>query len=119
MAKKKPASSTGAKSTNGANSKTSAKSNGRQPAASLKSAAKEATSSATAVAQGEMSTEQIGQVAGQVWHELAETDGQSLAALKKSIDAPGDLVAAALGWLAREGKLEFATSGRTLKISLR
>ena len=47
------------------------------------------------------STEQMGEVAGMVWHVLAERDGQSLAALKKAVDAPGDLVLAAVGWLAR------------------
>lgn len=63
--------------------------------------------------------EQIGEVAGLVWHVLAERDGQSLTALKKAVDAPSDLVLAAVGWLAREGKLEFVTSGRTMSVSLR
>ncbi len=61
----------------------------------------------------------IGEVAGEIWQLLATSDGQTLAAIKKAIAAPGDVVAAAVGWLAREGKLEFATSGRTLKISLK
>jgi len=50
---------------------------------------------------------------------LADHGGQSLTALKKSIDAPAELVVAAVGWLAREGKLDFATSGRSVKVSLR
>ena len=62
--------------------------------------------------------EQIGEVAGLVWHVLAERDGQSLTVLKKAVDAPGDLVLAAVGWLG-EGKLEFVTSGRTMSVSLR
>ena len=66
-----------------------------------------------------LSDEQIGQIAGEVWHLLAASDGLSLAALKKSFDAPSDTVLAALGWLAREGKIDFASSGRTVKVSLR
>ena len=54
-----------------------------------------------------------------IWHVLAEQGGQNLPALKKSIDAPAELVLAAAGWLAREGKLSFSASGRSTKISLR
>jgi hypothetical protein len=61
----------------------------------------------------------IGEVAGEVWALLAESDGQTLAAIKKSIDAPADLVVAAVGWLAREDKLAFTTSGRTVKLALK
>ena len=55
-------------------------------------------------------------MAGEVWGLLAESDGQTLAAIKKSIDAPPDVVVAALGWLAREDKLEFIASGRTREV---
>ena len=61
----------------------------------------------------------IGDVAGEIWGLLAESDGQTLAAIKKSIDAPADLVVAAVGWLAREDKLAFVTSGRTVKLALK
>ena len=66
-----------------------------------------------------LSGDAIGEVAGDVWEVLKEESGQSLAAIKKSIDAPGDVVVAAVGWLAREEKLEFERSGRTVKVSLR
>jgi hypothetical protein len=66
-----------------------------------------------------LSEDQIGEVAGEIWHALAEHGGQSPTALKKLIDAPAELVLAAVGWLAREGKLEFAMSGRSVKVSLR
>jgi hypothetical protein len=61
----------------------------------------------------------IGDVAGEVWGLLAKSDGQTLTAIKKSIDAPADLVVAAVGWLAREDKLAFTTSGRTVKLALK
>ena len=66
-----------------------------------------------------LSNDQIGEVAGDVWEMLGEDGEKSLAAIKKSIDAPADMVMAAVGWLAREEKLEFALSGRTVKVSLR
>lgn len=60
----------------------------------------------------------IGDTAGQVWHVLS-SGPQTVANLKKAIDAPSDLVLAAIGWLAREGKLKFDSSGRSVTISLR
>jgi hypothetical protein len=66
-----------------------------------------------------MANEDIGQVAGDVWQLLDQEGGQSLPAIKKAIDAPDDVVLAAIGWLAREDKLFFSKSGRSLTISLR
>jgi hypothetical protein len=66
-----------------------------------------------------ISNDEIGRVAGQLWHLLDKGGAQNVAALKKAIDAPADLTLAAIGWLAREDKLEFSNSGRTVKISLR
>jgi hypothetical protein len=49
-----------------------------------------------------------------------DRDGtQTIAAIKKSVDAPGDVVVAAIGWLAREDKLDFSGDSRSVKISLR
>jgi hypothetical protein len=70
-------------------------------------------------AQPIISNEQIGHVAGDLWHLLDKDGGQSLASIKKAANAPDELILAAIGWLAREDKLDFTTSGRTLKISLR
>jgi hypothetical protein len=68
---------------------------------------------------GSFSGIEIGHVAGDVWGLLGRDGGQTIAVIKKSIDAPGDVVLAAIGWLAREDKLEFSANGRTVKISLR
>ena len=70
-------------------------------------------------AQPAISNEQIGHVAGDLWRLLDKQGGQNLAAIKKATSASDELVLAAIGWLAREDKLEFSASGRTLKISLR
>jgi Winged helix-turn-helix domain (DUF2582) len=66
-----------------------------------------------------LANESIGHVAGEVW-QLLDGDGeQSLPAIKKAVDAPDDMILAAIGWLAREDKLSFSKSGRSLTISLR
>jgi hypothetical protein len=75
-------------------------------------------SSSVATSRG-FSADDIGHVAGDVWGLLSGSGGQTLAAIKKSVSAPPDIVAAAIGWLAREGKLEFAAKGRQVVISLR
>ena len=67
-----------------------------------------------------ISDEFIGQIAGRVWHELSRKDeGLTVADLKKAVDAPPDLVLAAVGWLAREHKLDYKSNGRAAKIALK
>lgn len=67
-----------------------------------------------------LTVEEIGHAAGEVWGALSTGNGGvSLAALKKSVDAPADLVLLALGWLAREDKVEIDASGRTPTVSLK
>ncbi|MCU0979565.1 MAG: winged helix-turn-helix domain-containing protein [Pirellulaceae bacterium] len=60
--------------------------------------------------------EQIGQIAGLVWHALNESGPQSMAKLVKTVDAPRDMVLQAVGWLAREDKvcIEDAKRGRII-----
>lgn len=66
-----------------------------------------------------MACNTIGECAGVVWSCLNDQGPQSLAKLKKSVDAPADMVLAAIGWLAREGKLTFETGGKQVTLSLR
>jgi hypothetical protein len=125
MAKKKVVSSPASSSTSGSKRKSQAKAASRQssdakkPASKKPKAKKQGAAVAFPCRQRVLSDHQIGEVAGEIWHLLAEHGGQGLAALKNSIDAPAELVLAAVGWLAREGKLNFATSGRSLNVSLR
>jgi hypothetical protein len=77
------------------------------------------TRKAGATTQPAFSPQEIGNAAGEIWALLSNNGEQTLAAIKKSVDTPSEVVLAAIGWLAREDKLEFATSGRTVKISLR
>ena len=69
--------------------------------------------------QPAIAADEIGRVAGDVWSLLNRDGGQTLSAIKKSVDAPADIVVAAIGWLAREDKLEFLVSGRAVTVSLR
>ena len=63
--------------------------------------------------------EQIGQTAGLVWHTLDKHGPQSITKLAKMIDAPRDIVMQAVGWLAREEKLEIKEIKRGRIVSLR
>ena len=74
---------------------------------------------AAARVAGTLSDIEIGHVAGEVWGALARDGELTIAAIKKAVDAPSDVVMAGLGWLAREHKLVFTTQGRSVKISLR
>jgi hypothetical protein len=62
--------------------------------------------------------DQIGEVAGQVWHCLSANESKSFAQLAKQIDAPRDQVMQAVGWLAREGKVSITENGRSRSVSL-
>ncbi|HDM36364.1 MAG TPA: hypothetical protein ENG09_03805 [Candidatus Syntrophoarchaeum butanivorans] len=56
--------------------------------------------------------ERIGITAGKVWHLLSERGELALTNIVKEIDEPPSMVYMAIGWLAREGKLEFMASRR-------
>ncbi len=65
------------------------------------------------------SISQIGETAGQVWHLLDVRGSLSIAKLVKEIDAPRDTIMQALGWLAREDKINIDEDSRTKTVSLR
>ena len=62
--------------------------------------------------------ETIGEGAGLIWGYLAENGETTVAALKKEVDLKGDLAILALGWLAREGKVQIEKKGTSVKVSL-
>ncbi len=57
-----------------------------------------------------MNTETIGTWAGLVWNALNETDVLSLKQLKKITKLKDKETFAAIGWLAREGKVDVQTN---------
>jgi hypothetical protein len=63
-------------------------------------------------------TLQIGEAAGLVWRTLAAKGPLSYAKLVKATSLSRDEVMQAVGWLAREDKLEFQ-DGRTIVVGLR
>jgi hypothetical protein len=62
--------------------------------------------------------QQIGETAGSVWHELSEKGPLSVAKLVDSIGGNRDVVMQAIGWLAREGKIEITENKRGKTVSL-
>ena len=63
---------------------------------------------------------EIGETAGKLWHVLDLKGPQTLTKLLKEVDdVPRDVVMQAIGWLAREDKLEIEEEGRTRVVSLR
>jgi hypothetical protein len=63
---------------------------------------------------------EIGEAAGRLWHVLDVKGPQTVAKLVKEMDdIPRDVVMQAMGWLAREDKLEMEEDGRTRIVSLR
>lgn len=62
----------------------------------------------------------IGTTAGMVWGYLRENDGRKIALsdLKKLRGVKPDDVLAAIGWLAREGKIQFHNDQRKISLSL-
>jgi hypothetical protein len=91
---------------------------GKRPIPKLAGAAAVGKRSAT-VASPAFTGIAIGHAAGDVWGILSSGEPRTIAELKKSVKAPGDVVVAAIGWLAREHKLEFVVNGKTVKIGLR
>jgi predicted ArsR family transcriptional regulator len=63
--------------------------------------------------------DQIGETAGVIWRLLSDNGPTSVTRLTKQADTPRDQVMLAIGWLAREGKIEVEEQARGRVISLR
>ena len=61
---------------------------------------------------------EIGESAGKVWQFLSEHAGSTPEHIGKGVKLKESLLYAAIGWLAREGKLSFEGHDKTTKISL-
>jgi len=62
---------------------------------------------------------QVGEAAGKVWHVLSSDGPQSLTQLKKKIKEPSEVVSFAVGWLAREDKIELSTEKKSYRVTLK
>ncbi|MFB6115531.1 MAG: winged helix-turn-helix domain-containing protein [Candidatus Nanohalobium sp.] len=61
----------------------------------------------------------IGEVAGEVYEYLDDNGQASVSGVTKAVDYPGTKVYMAMGWLAREGNLEFIDKKRGNAVRLR
>jgi hypothetical protein len=62
---------------------------------------------------------QVGQTAGKIWNLLSADGPQTLVQIKKKLNGSGDLVPFALGWLAREDKVEISQDKKNLTVVLK
>ncbi len=62
--------------------------------------------------------EMIGEAAGKIWNYLNENGETTLSKLKKDLDLKGSAAEFAIGWLAREGKVEMAKKGISTNVKL-
>ncbi len=63
--------------------------------------------------------DQIGGSAGTIWHALHKDGPMSVAKLVETVELNRDLVMQAIGWLAREGKLQITETKRGRILALR
>ena len=62
---------------------------------------------------------QVGETAGKVWHLLNDEGPHTFAQLKKKLDGSGELLSFALGWLAREDKVDIRQEKKIVKVALK
>jgi predicted ArsR family transcriptional regulator len=62
---------------------------------------------------------QVGETAGKIWHLLSEEGPHTISQLKKKLNGSGELVSFALGWLAREDKVDITQQKRVFTVALR
>jgi hypothetical protein len=72
-----------------------------------------------AMATSMTGVEQIGETAGILWRYLDSSGPCALTKLVKETDLPRDQVMQAIGWLAREDKIQIDENSRSRVISLR
>jgi len=65
-----------------------------------------------------MLKKKIGETAGCIWAILKERDKVAISSLPSVLNENSTIVNQALGWLAREGKIDYQQEGRKTLISL-
>lgn len=66
-----------------------------------------------------MITHEIGEAAGAIWHALDAQGELTLAKLKKEVAVEDTMFQWAVGWLAREDKIEIVREKRAYRIRLK
>jgi hypothetical protein len=62
---------------------------------------------------------QVGETAGRIWHLLNDEGPQTIAQLRKKLNGSGEVLSFALGWLAREDKVDITQEKKTVKVALK
>jgi len=62
---------------------------------------------------------EVGETAGKIWHLLNDEGPQTLAQIKKRVNGSSELASLALGWLAREDKVEIRLEKKSYKVALK
>ena len=66
-----------------------------------------------------MLIQKVGETAGLIWQAIDSQGPLKMTALKKLLKINDTILAMALGWLAREDKIEMTASGRTFLVQLK
>ena len=64
-------------------------------------------------------TEQIGTMAGEIWHALEANGEMTVAKLKRELKATTPLFDWAIGWLAREDKIVLTMEKKVARVCLK
>jgi len=64
-------------------------------------------------------SEEIGTMAGTIWHTLEANGEMTLTKLKKDLKARSPLFDWSIGWLAREDKIMLTMEGRSTRVCLK
>ena len=62
--------------------------------------------------------DKIGEIAGKIWTILGEKQNVNISKLPKILKEKGEIVYQALGWLAKEDKINYHTKERKTFVSL-
>lgn len=63
--------------------------------------------------------QEIGESAGRLWHYLAENPLSTIDEAAKGLKLKDNVLAMAVGWLAREDKLYFEVEGKAVRLALK
>ncbi len=62
---------------------------------------------------------QVGETAGDVWRVLHSHGPQTLAQIKRELDVTSQLLNFAVGWLAREDKIDITQEQKSFRVQLK
>ncbi len=63
--------------------------------------------------------EEVGETAGKVWQLLSRDGPQTLAQAKKKLNVESELLNLAIGWLAREDKVDVSRDKKDIRVQLK